>query len=101
MRRGITVISMPAIRRLWAENGLDEKLESGDLHPIVVHETLAMNPTYAGGRSRIVKVFTVNGQHIGTVHEISLPDGSVPHRHPKDYTLRDCTRVRVDSEFQG
>jgi hypothetical protein len=54
----------------------------------------ATNPRYAGGASVIVKLVTPNGQHIGTFHEIRMPDGSVPHSHPKDYTKRDCSRVR-------
>ena len=40
-------------------------------------------------------MLTFNGQHIGTIHEIVAPDGAILHSHPKDYTLRDCSRVRA------
>lgn len=79
---------------LWAENGMAAKvamrvfLESSKGSP-------AKNPKYAGGTSQIVKLETTNGQHIGTIHRIVMPDGSIPHEHPKDYTLRDCSRVRI------
>lgn len=53
---------------------------------------------YSGGASRIVKVMTLNGRHIGTVHEVVMPGGEVPHSHPKDYTRRDCSRVRLSAE---
>lgn len=48
---------------------------------------------YAGRVSRIVKLMTANDRHVGTLHEIAMPDGAVPHSHPKDYTRRDCSRV--------
>lgn len=56
----------------------------GQLSLKVVRSSHATNPRWVGGVSRIVKVFTPRGQHIGTYHEIVLPDGSVPHSHPKD-----------------
>jgi hypothetical protein len=59
----------------------------------IVAESAATNPLYAGGISRIVVLRTPRGQHIGTVHEIVLADGEIPHSHPKDYTRRDCSRV--------
>ena len=62
----------------------------GALCSMIVHERAATNPAYADGTSRIVKLLTANDQHIGTVHEIVLLDGTVPHSHPKDYTRRDC-----------
>ena len=77
---------------------MSEKRLSGAFIEIIVHERPAHNPAYAGGSSRIVKLLTRSGQHVGTVHEIVMPDGTAPHSHPKDYTLRDCSRVRVLSE---
>lgn len=56
----------------------------------------ATNPRWLGGTSHIVRIFTPAGRHIGTLHEIVLPDGSVPHSHPKDYTMRDCTKIAAD-----
>ncbi len=41
-----------------------------------------------------MKLITANGQHIGTVHEVVMTAGDVVHCHPKDYTRRDCSRVR-------
>ena len=63
------------------------------LRSVIVHEAAATHPDYRGGASRIVKLMTANNRHIGTLHEIVLPDGSVPHSHPKDYTRRGCSRV--------
>lgn len=37
----------------------------------------------------IINLLTENGQHIGTIHEIRMPDGTVPQSHPKDYTAGD------------
>ncbi len=61
----------------------------------IVEGTPATNPRYAGGISFIVALRTTNLRHIGTLHRIVMPDGSVPHEHAKDYTLRDCSRVRA------
>ena len=69
------------------------KRAQGILRSAVVHQTAARDPGYADGVSRIVKLLTANDRHIGTIHEIVMPDGSVPHSHPKDYTRRDCSRV--------
>ena len=41
---------------------------------------------------------TANDRHVGTLHEIVMPDGAVPHSHPKDYTRRDCSRVGAPRE---
>ncbi|MCC6381229.1 MAG: hypothetical protein IT304_01915 [Dehalococcoidia bacterium] len=71
------------------------KRAAGTFMEIVAHDAPASNPLYRDGRSRIVKLITRGGQHVGTVHEIVMPDGAVPHSHPKDYTLRDCSRVRL------
>ena len=62
------------------------------------HRTPARDPRYAGGVSRIVKLMTANDRHVGTLHEIAMPDGAVPHSHPKDYTRRDCSRVGAPRE---
>ncbi len=56
------------------------------------------NPKYAGGWSKLIRLETENGQHIGTIHEIQMPDGTVPQSHPKDYTDRDCQRFRSVNE---
>ena len=74
------------------------KRAQGVLRPIIVHRTPARDPRYAGGVSRIVKLMTANDRHVGTLHEIAMPDGAVPHSHPKDYTRRDCSRVGAPRE---
>ena len=80
----------------WTQNNMPAKREGGHLREIIVSRRPAVNPSYDGGESRIVKLLTLeNNQHIGTIHEIVMPDGSVPHSHPKDYTRRNCSRVRV------
>ncbi|MXW23629.1 MAG: hypothetical protein F4X80_00545 [Chloroflexi bacterium] len=72
---------------------MPSKRANGTLRSIIVHERPATNPVYAGATSRIVKLLTVNDQHIGTVHEIVWADGTVAHSHPKDYTRRNCERI--------
>ena len=86
-------LSRSQLEREWADNGLPAKRAGGILRAVIVPERAATNPAYPGGASRIVKLLTANNQHIGTIHEIVLPDGSVPHSHPRDYTRRDCERV--------
>jgi hypothetical protein len=91
----IAVVSAAEVQRLWDENQVEQKRRAGLLLEIVADSTAATNPRYANGRSLIVKLLTPTGQHIGTVHEIVFDDGRPsPHSHPKDYTLRDCSRVR-------
>ena len=82
----------------WLAEAMNRKREEGLLREIVAHSAPARNPQYVGGESRIVKLLTAHGRHIGTIHEILMPDGSTPHSHPKDYTRRDCSRVSVRAE---
>lgn len=79
---------------------MPEKRAAGILTEIIARDDAATNPRYVGARSRILKLLTANGQHIGTLHEIVMPDGATPHSHPKDYTRRDCTRVRSESTIE-
>ena len=72
---------------------MDAKVAAGTFVEALTGST-ATNPRYAGGTSYILVLKTTNGHHIGTIHRIVMPDGSIPHEHPKDYTLRDCSRVR-------
>ena len=81
------------LEREWADNGAPARRAAGTLRTITVRERPATNPVYAGSTSRILKLVTAHDQHIGTVHEIVLPDGTAPHSHPKDYTRRNCERV--------
>lgn len=74
---------------------MEEKRARGVFEEQTVYSSPAGDPRYTGGTSNIIKLLTKNGNHVGTVHEIRLPDGSVPHSHPKDYTRRDGTRARV------
>ncbi len=83
---------------LWDRERMAGKRANGLLKEIIAYSSPAGNPACSGGISRIVKLLTDNGQHIGTIHEIVMPDGTRPHAHPKDYTLRDCTRVRAPVE---
>lgn len=76
---------------------MPEKLRNGILSEIIAYRSPANNPRYVGGISEIVKLLTPNGRHIGTLHRITMPDGSVPHEHGKDYTLRDCSRIFVQT----
>lgn len=88
-----TEIPFDDFQRLWLEQDMPAKLRRGQFQEIIAYQSRAHNPRYRGGASFIVKLLTPGGQHIATVHRIVLPDGSVPHDHPKDYTRRDCTRV--------
>ncbi len=93
----LTVISLTDLTRIWGENEMPLKRQNGVLTEIIAYSSAAGNPAYAGGTSRIIKLLTEKGQHIGTVHEIVMPDGSTPHSHPKDYTYRSCARVRAEA----
>lgn len=85
------------MEELWNSNGMPGKRATGEFDEIVVYERPAMDPSYRGGASVIIKLLTrTGGQHVGTMHEIRMPDGTRPHSHPKDYTLRDCSRVSVN-----
>jgi hypothetical protein len=93
----VAIPTVPAaeIQRLSDKNSVEQKRRAGLLLEIVADNSPATNPTYSGGRSLIIKLLTPGGQHIGTLHEIVFNDGRpTPHSHPKDYTLRDCSRVR-------
>ena len=83
---------------LWAAGRMDAKRAAGLLTEIIAYRSPATNPRYLGGTSFIIKLLTPRGQHIGTLHEIVMPDGSVLHAHPKDYTRRDCSRIRISAE---
>jgi len=91
-----SILSRAEFDAVCTENHVREKAESGKLVGEIRHDVVATNPRYPGGRSQIVVFKTVRGQHIGTVHRIVMPDGSTPHEHGKDYTMRDCSRVRAE-----
>ena len=91
----VPVVSDDVMAQLWLENSMDARRSDQLFVEQIVHQTAAGDPRYMGGLSVIVKLITGNGQHVGTVHEIRQPDGTLQHSHPKDYTLRDCSRVRV------
>ena len=90
------VTTLDELERICAEASVQAKRAAGVLSDIIAYSAPARNPVYAGGDSLILKVMTPNGRHIATWHEVRMPDGSIPHSHPKDYTRRDCTRVRAD-----
>lgn len=97
MAGNIEVLPWEAFQGLFAEARIEEKRIAGIFVEIIADERPATNPRYAGGRSLIIKLLTPGGQHIATVHHIVMPDGSVPHTHGKDYTRRDCSRVRANT----
>ena len=91
----IDVVPLTELEVVWAESNVDAKRASGVLLESIVHRTPARNPRWIGGEARILKLLTANGRHIGTVHEVVMPDSEIVHSHPKDYTRRDCSRVRA------
>ncbi len=97
-RDSIRVVNLDELQRIWNHSRMPEKRTEGVFVEVIAHEAPAGDPRYHGGTSVIVKLLTANGRHIGTAHEIVMPDGSVPHSHPKDYTNRDCSRLRAPSE---
>jgi hypothetical protein len=74
---------------------MPEKRRAGLLIEEVRWEGSARDPALPGVRSLILKLKTPSGQHIGTVHDIVNADGTLRESHPHDYTLRDCSRVRI------
>jgi len=97
-RATMDVTSLDDLERTWNDSRMPVKRTEGVFVEVVAHQAPAGDPRYRGGVSVIIKILTARGRHIGTVHEIVMPDGSVPHSHPKDYTRRDCSRVRAASE---
>ena len=89
------VTTLEELERICEAEGVQGKRSAGILSDIIAYSAPARNPSYAGGESLILKVMTPNGRHIATWHEIRMPDGAMPHSHPKDYTRRDCSRVRA------
>jgi hypothetical protein len=95
----ISLVSAEALQRLWDENHMTEKRAAKLFVEKIAYSTPARDPRLAGGTSVIVLLFTRNGHHVGTVHEVILGDGTPSeHSHPKDYVLRDCNRVRIQHE---
>ena len=94
-RLAIPIIPADELLRLWTENRMAEKRATGLFSEIVAYVTTAGDPTLPGVRSVIVKLLTQKGQHIGTVRDIKNADGTLRESHIHDYTLRDCSRVRV------
>jgi hypothetical protein len=41
-------------------------------------------PKYPGGTRDIVRHFNALGYQVATSHRITMPDGTIPHSHPKD-----------------
>jgi hypothetical protein len=95
----IRIVSAEELQRLWDENHVSEKREAGVFTEIISEPIEAGDPRYAGQFSVIIKLLTPNGYHIGTIHQIVDANGNVltdrHPPHPKDYTLRDCSRVRT------
>jgi hypothetical protein len=89
------MVSRAEFNLLWDTADMPAKIVAG-VFTEDTKESAATNPRYRGGRSVIVKLISRGEHHIGTIHRIVMPDGSIPHEHPKDYTLRDCSRVRIE-----
>jgi hypothetical protein len=93
---GITPVPASDLQRVWKDNRMDEKRATGELVEAIVRRGPATNRKYIGGESRIIKLITPERRrHVGTIHEIVVAEGSIPHSHPKDYTRRDCSRIRA------
>lgn len=94
----VTIVSVDELQRLWDENHVSEKRKAGVFSEIIAHRAEPDDPSMKGTmQSVIIKLLTASGRHIGTLHEIIYlgPADASPHSHPKDYTLRDCSRVRI------
>lgn len=78
----------------WATNAVDSKRARGLLRDIVAAAKAARDPAYEGWRMRYVKVVTLNNRHAGTFAEFVDRAGTVVQRRIRDYTFRDCRRIR-------
>jgi hypothetical protein len=78
---------------------VSEKRAEGVFIEMVSQPTESGDRRYAGEFSVIVRLYTKNGRHIGTLHQMIDSSGTVlvdrHPPHPRDYTLRDCSRVRT------
>ncbi len=84
---------------MWLDNDMPTKRRNGALHAELVYESGARDPRLIGVQSRIYKLMTPRGQHVGTVHDIVNPDGTLRAQHVHDYTARDCVKfVKPEKE---
>jgi len=93
----ISIVTAEELQRLWDENRVSEKRAAGAFLERVSWHSPARDPRMAGAWSAYVRLYTPDGFHIGTLHEVLYREDGRPagHSHPKDYTLRDCSRVRT------
>ena len=66
--------------------GLSDKILDGRIASQVIPNArrLSRPPKYSGGTSDIVRHSNALGYQIATSHRITMPDGTIPHSHPKD-----------------
>ena len=93
-RWGTIIISQEELIDLWIRNHVAEKRQRGDLVEVEGYSSGAGDPDLSGIRAVFVKLRTVSGQHIGTVHEFYRSDGSFWHSHPHDYVDRECQKFK-------
>ena len=94
VRLFISIVSAEELDRLWSDNQMTEKRTASVLIESITWQGRAGDPKLLGVTSRIVKLLTAKGRHIGTIHDIVSSDGTITESHPHDYTFRDCSRVR-------
>jgi len=99
----IPVVPTEELERLWSDNQMPDKRASSIFTEIVAWQVRASDPALPNVSSRIIKLLTAKGRHIGTVHDIvNENDGNVLESRPHDYTFRDCSRVRrIQKQEEG
>ena len=66
--------------------GLSDKILNGRIASQVIlgARSSSRPPKYPGGISDIVRHFNALRYQVATSHRITMPNGTIPHSHPKD-----------------
>lgn len=88
------IISQEVFDILFSDLEILRKINEGYLTTYTIAETMARNPRYVGGTSRILKHFTSNGKHVATTRRISDRAGNRVHWHGKDLLIDELRLVR-------
>src|SRR3990172_1691716 len=80
------VVSQDQLDALFDALGLRDKILAGRItsHHIPGNRRPARSPRFPRGISDIVRHSNALGYQVATSHRITLPDGTIPHSHPKD-----------------
>ena len=79
-------VPLNELESLFDALGLRDKILDGRIasQAIPAARRPSQPPKYPGGISDIVRHSNALGYQVATSHRITMPDGTIPHSHPKD-----------------